>query len=94
MVGRSERVLRFGVCVWAEILYRFLRSTFEAILNGPRQFLLTLQLDMGVVIGHVDAAVASDLDVLAVVRSHFLPPGVLARRSECKPKPGKSQPAP
>lgn len=37
------------------------RGLSQPILNGPRQVLLALQLDVGVVVGHVDTAVVGDL---------------------------------
>ena len=46
----------------------------QPFLNGPRQVLLALQLDVSVVIGHVDAAVACDLAGLDGTGANLLPP--------------------
>ena len=47
----------------------------EPLLYGPRQFLLPAQLDVGVVVGHIDAAVTRNLAGLDGAGTNLLPPG-------------------
>src|SRR3989304_10267802 len=53
---------------------RSMGGLLKPFLNRPRQFLLPPQLDVSVVVGHVDAAVARDLAGLDRAGAHLLPP--------------------
>jgi len=50
-------------------------GVLEPLLDSPRQVFLPSQLDVRVVVGHVDAAMACDLAGLDGTGSYFLPPG-------------------
>ena len=52
-----------------------LDDPFEPLLDSPRQVLLPPQLDVRVVVGHVDTAVAGDLAGLDGTGPYLLPPG-------------------
>ena len=72
--------------VQARVFPEFLCSLSEAFLNGPRQFLLALQLHVRVVVCHIDAAVSGDmarLDCASPLCLPKTPPG---------PKIGRSMP--
>ncbi len=65
-------------------------------LNPPRELVLAPQLDDGVLLRNLRVGVARGLAGFDAAAANFLLPRcqvMLARRKECGPKPGKSQPS-